>query len=238
MRALRLVTWNVLHRIHGDKWSGHIVGRFPDERVRTERVAARVAAWLGEGDGAVVCLQEVSGDLLEALRALKGTVFSHRYPRVPSTLKFWKRPLADTSEHLVTLVAGAGRVLHATTFANDKGKGLLSVGLDGGVTLVNTHVSFGRDGVPQLQQVSALLRAPAVLAGDLNAGRDVIAAALAPGVALSQVGSPTCLGSGRHDHGKAIDHVAVAGGELGAVEVLEAEGLSDHHPVRAELRFG
>ncbi len=238
MRELRLVTWNVLHRIHGDKWSKHVVGRFEREAERIERVTARVARWLDEGAGAI-CLQEVSGDQLAALRALKASVFSHRYPRVPGSIRLlWSRPLEDRSEHLATVVAGPAREVEALTYATDTGKGLLVVELEGGVRVLNTHLSFGRDGTPQLKQAAGLLRAPGVLAGDLNAGRDVIAVALAPGVLLANIGAPTCAPSRRHGPGKAIDHVAVAGGELGAVEVLDSEGLSDHHPVRALVRFG
>jgi len=240
MSGLHLVTWNVLHRIHGEKWSKHVVGRFPREAVRIERITERVAGWLAAGVSAV-CLQEVSGDQLAALRRVKASLFSHRYPRVPGSIRLlWSRPLEDRSEHLATLVAGGGaRVAEALTYRSDSGKGLLAVDLADGLRLVNTHLSFGKDGIGQLQQAAGVMRqvARGALAGDLNAGRDVIAALLGEGVALSQVGAATCSPSRRHGPGKAIDHVAVHGGGLDGVEVLDGEGLSDHQPVRAVLRF-
>jgi endonuclease/exonuclease/phosphatase family metal-dependent hydrolase len=239
LQRLRLVTWNVLHRIHGEKWSKYVVEHFPDERARIERVTARVAGWLAEGADAV-CLQEVSGDQLASLRdATKATAHSHCYARVPGWLYFWSKPLADPSEHLVTLAPGEGRAAEAVSFVSDAGKGLLAVDL-GGVRVVNTHLTFGEPGAAQLRQAAEALRrgGRGVLAGDLNATRDAVAAVLGPQLALSQVERPTRVPPRPDEPGKVIDHVACLGGELQSVEVLDAEGLSDHHPVRAVVRFG
>lgn len=231
---MNLVTWNVLHRIHAEKWSRHVIAQFPSERARIERIAARVAGWLAEGADAVT-LQEVSGDQLAALRRLGATVLSHRYPRVPTWLRFWSKPLDDRSEHLVTVLAREGRSVEALTFDSDDGKGLLAVETRE-LRLVNTHLSFGKHGTAQLRHVGeALRRAPrGVLAGDFNTEREHLAAALGEGIELANVG-PTCAPSRRHGLGRAIDHVAVYGGGLERVEVLGSDGLSDHHPVRASV---
>ena len=85
MAIRTLVTWNVLHGIHGWNWGEPAVRRRLDEPGRAARIAAKAAAFCAS-PGAVVCLQEVSGDQLARLRdALPDgvAVFAHRYPRVP-----------------------------------------------------------------------------------------------------------------------------------------------------------
>src|SRR4051794_37533410 len=171
MSELRVVSWNVLHRTHGEKWSKHVIADFPDERERTRRISERVAEWLSTGPAAV-CLQEVSGDQLEALGALQAQRFVHRYRRVPRSWRFWARQLADPSENLVTLVSASdasgplGR-----TFENDRGKGRLAVE-GGGGRLVNTPLPFGAPGRQQLKQAAALAGRRAGGPGGLNAGAE------------------------------------------------------------------
>jgi endonuclease/exonuclease/phosphatase family metal-dependent hydrolase len=234
---LRVVSWNVLHRTHGEKWSKHVVRNFPDERERMHRIAKRVAAWLAE-PGTAVCLQEVSGDQLSALRALNAQCFAHRYHRVPRSWRFWARQLADPCENLVTLVnAGTVNASFGQTFDSDDGKGLLAVDLDG-ARLVNTHLTFGKAGARQLAELAAVARGRAVVVGDFNAGGDVVAQALGKPFAIGDLGDGTTRAAGGSaKRGHSVDHIAVAGGSLVRGERLDGEGLSDHHPVSATLRF-
>ena len=105
MRKVRVTTWNVLHRVHASNWGEPAVKAFPDERVRAAAIAAKVERWLRDED-AVVCLQEVSGDLLATLRAARwGSVglHDHRYPRVPRVRGEDAVALDDVHEHLVIL---------------------------------------------------------------------------------------------------------------------------------------
>jgi endonuclease/exonuclease/phosphatase family metal-dependent hydrolase len=232
MADVRIITWNVLHRIHGEKWSKHVIRHFPDESVRIGRIAQRVAGWLAEGP-TVVCLQEVSGDQLAALRA--PAVLSHRYARVPKWWRFWSRPLADASEHLAIVTGGATLAAHKS-FDDDDGKGLLAVDA-GGVRIVTAHLTFGRAGEAQLGQLGALATERTVLAGDFNADREAVARVLGARFALAQQDGTTRAEGAKQRRGHSVDFIAVAGGQLDAVRLFDSEGLSDHHALGATLRF-
>lgn len=237
MEGLRVVTWNVLHRIHGEKWSKHVVSKFPDEATRVARITHEVSAWLAAGID-VVCLQEVSGDQLASLRGTGGQLFSHRYSRTPRHWRFWARPLADATEQLVTVTASANAKLVATqTFARDDGKGLLAIEV-GGVRVVNTHLTFGKLGEAQLQQAAEVALAgggPALVLGDLNADHGTVERTLAPRFTLAAASVSTRV---EHSHrgGRIVDHIAAAGAVLESVSVVELEPLSDHLPVMATAR--
>lgn len=229
---MRVITWNVLHRVHAVNWSEPCIAHFPDERVRLEAIAVRVAAWLREGVDAV-CLQEVSGDQLAALGELP--VATHRYPRVPRLRDGGASPLVDSAEHLVTVTRKPARLISSRTFDNDPGKGFLAVDV-GGLTLVNTHVTFSTGGTPQLALLSAEARPPSVVVGDFNAPAPVVAAGLGAGFVLADLaGRTTRVSTPQYPDGKAIDHVAARGVRIITARVLDAEGLSDHHPVEATL---
>jgi hypothetical protein len=107
---MRVVTWNVLHRVHGETHGEPCIARWGDEARRVDAVVQAVRA-LGAD---VALLQEVSGDLLAALRSAfpERAVLSHLYPRVP------KRAVAgvvDRTEHLVVLAPGGAKVRRAST---------------------------------------------------------------------------------------------------------------------------
>lgn len=239
MRALTLVTWNVLHGIHAVNWSEPALERFPVEAERLQAIATRVASFFANGAD-VVCLQEVSGDLLALLRAQVGvTALSHQYPRVPSLRKTAPQPLQAPEELLVTLVRdGDARVLEAETFKNDAGKGALSITFGDGVTVLNTHVTFGDQRVEQLRLVQALTTRRCVVAGDFNAAPGLVHEAFGAGFTITAIpeDTPTRLAT-RSQKGLIIDHVLVRGGELREAKVLTHDGESDHFPVQASVRF-
>jgi endonuclease/exonuclease/phosphatase family metal-dependent hydrolase len=244
MRPLRVVTWNVLHRVHAVNWSEDPVATFPDERVRIAGITDTIVGWLANGVDAV-CLQEVSGDQLASLRAaLAGGVhvFEHTYPRVPRLRGGGEPVLDDPSEHLVVATTSAGaRLRDACTFDSDPGKGLLAVDLGGDVALVDTHVSFGDRRGAQLATVARTARSAtggAIVVGDFNARADVVRAGLGGEVAITELSGrrPTRVPTADHPAGQTIDHVVVLGGAIVAAEVLDGRGLSDHEPVSADVR--
>lgn len=216
---MRLTTWNVLHRVHAANWSEPIT---IDEPERIARIADRVAAMDG-----IVCMQEVSGDQLEVLRA-RGPLVSLRYPRVPK-LRRGEAKLTDRTEHLV--VVGARERVGGAPFSNDGGKGWLAVDA-GDWIVVCTHVTWGKGGVPQLAKLAEHAGAankPIAIAGDFNAEADVVAAAFGEGFTISHAPLPTRPPDQR------IDHIVVRGGRVLDVEVADAAGLSDHALVSARL---
>ena len=107
MTALRLATWNVLHRVHAETFDEGVVAPHPDEAARAASIAA-LAAEVMAGGVAVLCLQEVSGDQRDALRrALPagGGLFELAYPRRPQPRRPHVGRLRDATELLVTVVA-------------------------------------------------------------------------------------------------------------------------------------
>ncbi len=237
MRELKLVTWNVLHRIHAVNWKEHAVVVFPDETVRVRSVCARIA----ELDADVVCLQEVSAELLAVLRARADVqVFSHRYPRAPALRVVTSTPvLTAPEEYLVTLVREPGaRVLEAESFANDGGKGALLVALADGVTVLNTHVTWGPPNVPQLELLESLATGRCVVAGDFNAPAGLVHEAMGPSFSITALPEVTPTRLATHSHrGLIIDHVLVRGGTLVGAQVLTHHGESDHFPLQATVHF-
>lgn len=243
MPTLRLVTWNVLHRVHGTNWAEACLAAFPDEAPRVEQIASRVAQWLGSGVDAV-CLQEVSGDQLAALRAKvsPAQVFAHRAPRMPR-LRVSGPALRDPAEFLVTVVAGGGASqVEGKAFVSDEGKGALVVDVGGGLRLINTHVTHGELGKAQVSLLAEFAQASkgAVLLGDFNAPAQAVGAVLGAGFRFADLSGqgPTRVANDTYPQGKTIDHVIVFEGSLSDAKVLENGGLSDHHPVSATATFG
>ncbi|HEY0494708.1 MAG TPA: endonuclease/exonuclease/phosphatase family protein [Kutzneria sp.] len=223
---ITVVTWNVLHRIHADNWGEEVAGSWPDEAKRVVAVAERVAELTED----VVALQEVSGDQLAALRETGRTVHAMRYPRMPRP-RVTASPLKDNTEYLVLLVNGPSRELGAEAFPTDGGKGALAVDVQG-LTVVATHVSWGNKRIDQVSRLARLAPPPAVLLGDFNADADTVLAALGESFRAAQ------LPAGTKTRGEqVIDHVIVHGATVTEAQVLNADGLSDHSPVRAAISW-
>jgi endonuclease/exonuclease/phosphatase (EEP) superfamily protein YafD len=244
MRARAITTWNVLHRVHARNWNERAIALHPDERVRVAAVARLVAARCTPGSA--ICLQEVSGDQLAALRAALpegAALFLHPYPRTPHLrVPDAGLELDDPTEHLLVIAYEPARAAAARTFASDPGKGLLAVELDGGA-VVCVHVSFGDKRRDQLREIEATVRAltgTVVVAGDFNATLAKVRDAWLPGAVYADLaGQPlrTRRGAGSAGDDVDIDHVAVLRGEIVEADVLEDGELSDHRPVTAVVRF-
>ncbi len=246
MASLVVATWNVLHRIHADNWTEPAIDAHPDEAARITAIAAHVAALPVD----LVCLQEVSGDQLAALRvAVPATaqMFSAVYPRVPQV----RRPprtltpganLADPTEHLVTIVVRdvPARQVGAAAFPTDGGKGYLAVEIED-LLVIDTHVTYGDPGIAQCGQLAVLARAhagPSVVLGDFNADRARILAALGPDFVAIVPAAPTLPTrptSADGSSGVEIDHVIVRDTTGRDARVVSSGGLSDHNIVIATV---
>lgn len=240
-----VATWNVLHRVHAENWAELVPERHPDERARIAAITARILDL--QPSLALLALQEVSGDLLAALRAaLPPGVALHafRYPRVPRPRSDHLATLADPAEHLALLVAAhlPSRLVDAAAFADDPGKGYLAVDV-AGLLAIATHVTHGARRTGQLARIAHLARAhagPHLLLGDFNADRDAVAAdlghdhrfALLPPDALPTRPRP----DGDRSKAQDIDHIILGGPSTPVTAtVLDALGLSDHNLVLAHL---
>lgn len=236
----RVASWNVLHRVHGLNWGEPAIAAFPEERPRQEGIVARVRALLEEGVQAVG-LQEVSGDLLGALReGLGGSVcvLGHRAPRLPRLRQEGPPGLDDASEYVaIVTVDPAATPGPASAFESDRGKGFFSVDLVGGTRFLSTHISFGPRAGDQIAQL--LTAHPSVVVGDFNAPAGGVAAALGGAWTLADLShqGPTRVAASGNP-GKVIDHIAVHRGRVLEARVLDARGLSDHHPIVALIEPG
>jgi endonuclease/exonuclease/phosphatase family metal-dependent hydrolase len=127
----------------------------------------------------------------------------------------------------------------ATTFASDRGKGLLAVDIGDDALVVDTHVSFGERRAAQLALLERAARdvhRKATIVGDFNAEVDIVSAGLGDRFTLANITEPTRIAT-MTSPAETIDHVAVRGATIVSAEVLDGEGLSDHHPVTAEIRL-
>lgn len=114
-----------------------------------------------------------------------------------------------------------------------------TVSVDGPpLSLAATHLSVDRaEAAHQLEYVLELLVSrppPRVLLGDLNLRPDWAVPALERrGFTVAATAAPTYPAAGPFLR---IDHVAVEGLEVEAVEVLEAAPVSDHRPLVVQVR--
>lgn len=230
-----VASWNVLHKVHADNWNEN-----PSDLPEPDRIAAiarQVEKLLARCDA--ICLQEVSGDQLRALRAPH--VFDFTYPRVPKP-KHGTTPLQDLTEHLVVVSTRPGKVVSSAAFPSDHGKGYLAVELQNGVVVVSTHITFGDRAIAQMTEVAALARAralPVAIGGDFNADAAAVTAAFGAGFVLGvpKAGSlhtrPRPVGTSSKSQD--IDHLLAWRAAIARCEVLDGGALSDHNPVQADL---
>ena len=233
MRFVTLTTWNVLHRIHAENWNETPLRHFPSETERIEGIAREVRSMLAAAD-AVVCLQEVSGDQLAAIRAAvpDAQVVTHRFPRLPALRSGAPCPLNDPWEFLVVLSRQPLRLLDSDTSRDDPGKGFLHVDAAGGLTVISTHVSFDSRRVAQLATLKAVSTPRCLIAGDFNVAPGIVAQAMGEDFRITSLDAPT-----REGKNLVIDHVLVRGGELTDAKVLPTGPLSDHFPVQVQAGF-
>lgn len=101
----------------------------------------------------------------------------------------------------------------------------------GGVTVAATHLSIHQEeSRRQLDALLAALRPPWVLLGDLNRLPEQLG--LPAGVSIGDPTEPTFPADAPRAR---IDHVAVSGVSIEAVEVLPQQAVSDHRPLAAIL---
>jgi endonuclease/exonuclease/phosphatase (EEP) superfamily protein YafD len=241
VQAVKVLTWNVLHRVHAETYSDPAIVPWPDETKRVEGVVRFISNALKNDGFDVVLLQEVSGDVLTALREAlpEWDVFDHCYPRMPRQ----KQPstLKDPREHLVVIAPSGSTLVRAHTFESDHGKGFVMVRLPGGFVVASVHLTWGGKALTQLAVISQVLadaQTPLVMGGDFNAGRRVVEEAAGPSVEISSLPDPNSFrtrpdadGTGGSD----IDHLLARHATLKEARVLECNGLSDHRPVAATL---
>lgn len=236
---MKIFTWNLLHRVHAENWlEPPPCGLAETERV--EAIAARVDGFLA--DAHAVCLQEVSGDQLAALRVRLGArahLTSACYPRLPKAKP--ERPphgLVDLSEHLVVVTTEAAERVAEQVAPNDPGKGFLAVRTSRGV-IVSTHVTWSDKGTSQLAALAAFARVHevAVIGGDFNTTADVVMRALGEGFAMAAppAGRWTRPHPAHPEKSQNIDHLVGRGIDPLESAVEDGGGLSDHNPVWARF---
>mmetsp|Transcript_20133 Transcript_20133/g.39913 ORF Transcript_20133/g.39913 Transcript_20133/m.39913 type:complete len:335 (+) Transcript_20133:59-1063(+) len=168
--SLLIYSWNVLHRVHAQNYRIPEVQKWPDEPKRLEHVTGLILTYLRScQQPCVICLQEVSGDVLKALKSALATsknilVFEHQHRRIP---RFWRpnpqnEHVVEREEYIVSITKnclGAQKTA-GFTYRTDAGKSLLGIKFqvpvparDGSeieqkhscesVVLLNTHLRHG-----------------------------------------------------------------------------------------------
>lgn len=234
---MKILTWNVLHRTHAETHREPVIERWTAERERREGCVALLREAMDECR--VALLQEVSGDLLSALRKAmpERAIIEHAYPRVPRQ-RVPSDALTDLTEYLVVIAPVGSIPVRAHTYENDHGKGFLLAWTPGGTMVLSTHVTWGEKRELQLATLARLMRqsaAPLVMGGDFNASRAVVADALGAGTAIGEPprGSAPTRPYGDPAGAGDIDHLIARGGVLSDVMVLDHRELSDHRPLMA-----
>ena len=223
-------SWNVLHFVHGINYDEHPVGTMP-ERERIDGICGLVGDLLR--DVKVLCLQEVSGDLLVQLKlafAPRFHIIDKRSGRAPSVRKrtsshFGAR--GEHSEHLVIMVNRDMDIdfVRSGTFASDAGKGFLKVAIAGGPQVVCTHLPFDKSHrADQLAQMGLDGSAFTIVCGDMNSTELHV-----PGLTRVPF-APDGLVS-RPKSRSNIDLVLTNGDADGPCEIVDGSRFSDHNPV-------
>lgn len=236
---MKILTWNVLHRVHGEKYDEPAIRAWHAEDERVEGVVSLVVEALRRGESDVALLQEVSGDVLRELRARlpEHVVLNHQYPRIPDARGLAAR-LQDPSEHLVVVAPSGAKVVARHTFTNESGKGYLGVGVTPALVAVSAHLGFREKAQPQFAVLASLGRlgsGAVCIGGDFNVERRAVAEALGPAFEIGLLPEGSRRTRPREDAtgGRDIDHLIAHGGRLTDLKVLEHRNLSDHRPVVA-----
>jgi len=243
--TMRVMTWNVLHRVHAENYSEPTVALWPDEAARVQAVVQQVCAAVSEQGCELVLLQEASGEVVVALRrCLPGSmsVHTHQVARMPQLKVKSTTSLSDASEHVVVIAPGGSQPLRRQTALDDAGKGLLAVQVSEGLVAISTHVSWGQKGVGQmraLQELMKTLPGVVIVGGDFNTERGEVTAHLGPDLLVTQLTADSPRTRQNPDgQGSDIDHLVCRGAKWSDVHVVVHPGLSDHHPLFATLQLG
>lgn len=224
---MRIVTFNVQH------------ARSPAGTVDTTALA-RYCAGLGAD---VMALQEVDHGLRRSGGADQASVVAEATGLTPF---FGAARRVGLRGRYGNVLLVRGQLAEAATLPlprRGRGEARSAVVAAGSVygrplSLAATHLSVDREeAADQLEHVLDLLvsrPSPRVLLGDLNLRPDRALPALERrGFTVAATAAPTYPAAGPFLR---IDHVAVEGLEVEAVEVLEAAPVSDHRPLVVQVR--
>eukprot|EP01012_Entosiphon_sulcatum_P067131 TRINITY_DN96670_c0_g1_i1.p1 TRINITY_DN96670_c0_g1~~TRINITY_DN96670_c0_g1_i1.p1 ORF type:complete len:280 (+),score=43.91 TRINITY_DN96670_c0_g1_i1:35-874(+) len=253
MEAFRITTWNVLHRVHAEKdpeLCHMTLDRYPKEVKRIADIVTLVEDQFVQGSR-VVCLQEVSGELLSALRERLGkrvTIFDHQHQRIPEQPEDTTKQaiLKDPTEYLVVLTDfPAAEAVTAHPFTNNKG--VLGVRVQSNLCVYNVHASPKRAGEKQIRhELMQLLVLPflaknkqnqVVVAGDLGMELERVFGAVGELAFCTGEDLSEYLQEGKHTcQDKDVDHIVGIGGtEIFDAVLYPNSNLSIHQPLQATV---
>jgi hypothetical protein len=208
----RIISWNVLYRGYEEQYNpkSRILSAYPDEKERIAAVVDMVSNNVTENT--VVCLQEVSKDVLDVLRVtfVAHNIFSHHI---------------RNDEYLVTITPPRFSLLKS--FKHPVSNGFLVV-TDKKSVIINCHL------VPQracreniMEYLSTLSGNNVFIAGDFNEEHSKVKLALS---------SWCCPYYGNTYKGRPIDHIVWYGlnTEYISGRILQRY-ISDHHMIGLEI---
>lgn len=145
---MKIFTWNVLHRYHEEKYNpqSDVLSKYPNENHRIVKQIDTLKNIFDKENEIIGCLQEVSGDLLNAIKkefTIDFIIFEFEHNRIPtrqnkSSIK--SDPYIKPNEFLVTIIS---KNLDYKKFSNIqlevKGKGILVVETSN-IIILNVHL--------------------------------------------------------------------------------------------------
>jgi hypothetical protein len=165
MPSINVCTFNCLHIYHEKRYvpDSLTLQAHSNEPKRIQGLVAFISSQLT--NDTVVCLQEVSGDLLSALREeFNAThhVISLAHNRVPQPVDDFR--YADPGEYLCTIIpcsVDKETIKEEFLYFTTKGKGALITSF-GNVMIINTHCTVHEQGVLDLVSLYTLFGQPFV----------------------------------------------------------------------------
>lgn len=261
--ALRVITFNCLHPIHGINWS-EIPMRSTtyDETARVAATTQILRTLIGarrDGEVLVVALQEVSE--LQAMHLVvlnlefngtetRSTPSDIPKLRAPATAGYGNLPVS-LSEHQMVLVFGAkATVAERGVFAEDDTNGYCALDIpERSLRVVSTHLSYGARRLSQIAMLADVAAnalntglSTCLITGDFNCTAEAARRSWLSEIPCEIVSACTSTrigktGDGPMMAGETIDHFLVAGKPLAphVVRVYETDTatISDHRPVEA-----
>lgn len=180
-----IATWNTLHRYHEEKYvpKSKVLSAYPSESQRIKDQLKMIKKISKKNKNIIICLQEVSGDLLDQIELhYSDNYIIHHYKHNRTPKKVIKKHYKDEGEYLVTMISTSFTMNTEINIDfkqfEKKGKALLSSILFDKFIIINAHISAFREGEKELidqvynafmkQYIECDILSNIILCGDFN----------------------------------------------------------------------
>lgn len=251
MEPFYVATWNVLHRYHEENHNpdSEILKKYHYESDRINATIKLIDKTLNQHDNVILCLQEVSGDLMEAINNKFHSFFAiiqFKYERVPQKKNKGFNIYKNPKEYLIILISKSFRVHNNKKVKyTTPGKGALIIFLDE-LIIVNTHLTIPKADKGDLEQkvLKYLLpkyKLPIVVAGDFNRSREKTINDLKSAKIHNErieISDASALNKFTYPVKKVnLDQIIGIDIAIGAIDIIDSESTSDHNILLAKINL-